>query len=176
MAILLSLFLVAAGFVLEALGLLFLIAAAGRPHRLLVAVAALGGGAICIGNGVRKLRAAKRRQPGPIADEILAEARRRSGAVSEVDLRALLGDRWELAQPVLGQLVATGICRREARSEGAAYLFSELQPRLAVRRCKYCSAELPFAEELVSCPKCGGLLQTSVERAESQSGDYRMDE
>jgi hypothetical protein len=169
--------LVGAGALLMALGLLFLVGAAGQARRLAVAAIALGVGGASAGLGLRSWRALERFRPEVLRGEILAEARRRSGAVSEADLIAVLGPRWEAARPVLGALAAEGACQSRTESGRRLYVFPDMEPRLAVRRCEYCGGELPLEGEVTSCPSCGGTLKLGVERvALRDGGAYRMDE
>jgi hypothetical protein len=168
--------LVVVGLGLGALGLLFLIGSAGRWQRLVVALIGLSLGAACVGLGLRGIRALRRLDPAAMRAEILAEARRRSGSVSETDLTALLGERWASGRDVLAGLASEGVCRRHVEAAGVFYVFPGLQPRLAVRRCEYCSAELPLAEDVTTCPKCGGTIRTAVERVTLPEDAYRMDE
>jgi hypothetical protein len=160
---------------LAGLGLLFLIGSAGRAHRLAIAAISLAAGAVCLGFGLRGLRALSRLDPGAVRAEILAEARRRSGSVSESDLAASLGARWGVGRDVLAMLASEDVCRRHVEASGTFYLFPGLQPRLAVRRCEYCSAELPLEGAVATCPKCGGAVKLGVERLTLREDDYRMD-
>ncbi len=164
------------GIVLAGLGLLFLVASPGHAYRLAVAAVGLAGGAACIGAGIKGLRALARRSPEAVREEILAEARRRSGTVSETDLAALLGERWRVGDRQLRALMEEGACRRKVEAGSVLYLFPELQARMAVRRCEHCSAELPIGQEIATCPNCGGTLKTSVERVTVPGDTYRMDD
>ncbi len=168
--------LVVASVGLAGLGLLFLIGSAGRGYRLASAAILLASGAICAGLGLRGLRAAARLEPEALRAEILAEARRRSGSVPETDMAAVLGARWAAGRDVLAALAAEGVCSRHVEGVDALYVFPGLQPRLAVRRCEYCSAELPLEGDVASCPKCGGTVKTGVERLTVREDSYRMDE
>jgi hypothetical protein len=168
--------LVVGGVGLAGLGLLFLIGSAGRMHRLAIAAILLASGAICVGMGLRGLRSLSRLEPEVVRAEILAEARRRIGSVSEADLAASLGARWGASGGVLEALISEDVCRRHVEAGGVFYVFPGLQPRLAVRRCEYCSAELPLEGLITTCPKCGGTVRTGVERLTLREDDYRMDE
>jgi Zn finger protein HypA/HybF involved in hydrogenase expression len=159
------------------LGLLFLMAAGGRPYRYGVAVVCLALGGALAGLGVRLFKQAQAASPEQLRAEILALARARSGEVSEADLAAALGTRAERARPVLAALEGERRCQRHAREGATYYVFPELQPRLVVRRCEYCQAEVSIAEEATTCPRCGGTIKTQVERKSLSGGDaYSMDE
>jgi hypothetical protein len=160
-----------------ALGLLFAIGADGQLHRYAIAAGALALGAVCIGLGVRWVRQAERRRPESIRAEILGLARRRSGELSETDLMAALGSRWPLALALLEQLLAQGVCVKRVVGDADYYVFEDLLPRLAVRRCEFCGSGLPLDEALASCPNCGGSVQLGVQRVSLSKGDaYHMDE
>jgi Zn finger protein HypA/HybF involved in hydrogenase expression len=50
-------------------------------------------------------------------------------------------------------------------------------PRLTIRRCEYCDAEISLEEELARCPNCGGSIKTDVEKLSLSKGDFfSMDE
>jgi hypothetical protein len=158
------------------LGLLFLVGNAGLPHRFVVAVLGLLLGALCVGWGLRILRRARRSSPEQLQAEILELARQKNGELSRADLASALGLRTAAAEPLLAQLIAQRICL-EQRKEGAVYyLFPELQPRLTVRRCEFCDAELALDDQLASCPRCGGSVRTQVERRSLSEASYNMDE
>lgn len=158
-------------------GLLFLVGSAGQLTRLVVAAVGLGVGAVAIGFAARLFKQARREAPAALEAEILALAKREDGEVSEHELRAQLGTRFALAEPVLRSLQAAGTCRLGRAQGGAYYSFPHLQPRLAVRRCEFCQAELPLDDDLVSCPQCGGTVRTGVQRLSLSDGDaYSMDE
>lgn len=158
-------------------GLLFLLGAAGQVHRYVVATIGLlaGAGLVAVGGGLYRRAGALR--PEHLKAEVLALASRRSGEVSEADLRAGLGGRWRYAQPVLDGMVAEGSCTRSIVDGILMYAFPGLLPRLVVRRCEFCQAELPLERELTSCPVCGGTIRTGVEQVSLSGGDhYDMDE
>ena len=167
----------ALGIVLVLLGLLFLMGAGGRPYRYLIAVGCLATGGSLTGLGVRFFKQADAVSPEQLRADILALAQRRSGEISAGDVMAALGRRAAGAQAVLEALVAEGLCQRRSVKGAAYYVFQGLQPRLLVRRCEYCNAELPLAEETATCPSCGGTVKTQREsRSLSAGDDYKMDE
>lgn len=170
--------LVAGGVALVALGLLFLVAAKGELHRYAVGAAGLALGGALAGGGVRLFRRARAALPAYVRAELLALARRRDGRLAAGDLLAAFGPRHETARQEAEALCREGRCERQAAEGTTWYVFPDLLPRLAVRRCTYCRAELPLDADLTTCPSCGGALRTGVERlALGDTGDlYRMDE
>lgn len=166
----------ALGSVLVLLGLLFLVGAAGQAQRYAVALvgALLGSGLIAL--AIKLFQQGGALTPEHIRAEILALAKRRSGEVSEVDLQATLGLRRERAQRVLEDLLRDGLAKQAARDGTLYYTFPDLLPRLAVRRCEFCQAELPLEQELASCPRCGGTIRMDMEQVALSDDAYGMDE
>ena len=165
------------GVVLVLLGLLFLVASAGKPRRLAVAGVGLALGAVATGLGVRSWRRAEALTPERLRADILALAGARNGEVAENELAAALGDRLAAAGPVLDALLAGGTCSRRVAGGAVYLLFPELQPRLQARTCQYCGAELPIATEVATCPQCGGAITTHVVRRSLAAGEvFAMDE
>lgn len=172
-----SVLLVAAGIGLIGLGLLFLIGAGGKPYRYVIGAAGLALGALAVGFGLRLFKQAERLTPDYIRAEILVLAERHNGEISEPDLMAALGTRWPQALAPLHQLVSQGICRKRVVDSTDYYVFEDLQPRLTVRRCEFCSAEIPIDDTLTSCPNCGGTIKTDVQKVSLSKDDaYSMDE
>jgi hypothetical protein len=158
------------------LGLLFLMAAGGRPARYAVAVVCLALGGALAGVGVRLFKTAEAASPEQLRAEILALARQRNGELSEGDVLAALGRRATGAAAVLAALEAEHRCERRLK-EGATYFtFPELQVRMVVRRCEYCKTEVSIAADATTCPTCGGTLKTQVERKALSGDAYSMDE
>jgi Zn finger protein HypA/HybF involved in hydrogenase expression len=158
-----------------AFGLLFLVGSRGETRLLVVGGVALVVGAVLAGLGIRWFRRATLESPEYIRAEILALARRRNGELSRADVAAQLGRRAHLAEAQLLALQGQGVCRA-ARKDGAEfYVFENLQPRLTIRRCEYCGAEVQLEHEATTCPSCGGTITTEVERL-SLSDGYAMDE
>jgi hypothetical protein len=159
------------------LGLLFLVGSAGQARRLAVAAVSLALGAVAAGLGVRTFRRAAALDPDRLEADILALARRGNGEVAETELAAILGDRFEAAQPVLDSLLAAGTCRRQVRAGTVYLLFPALQPRLQIRRCEYCGAELPVVDQVTRCPACGGAVKVEVVQRSLAAGEvYAMDD
>ncbi len=158
------------------LGLMFLITG-GKASRYLTAVAGLGLGGVAVGVGVRLYKKADASSPAQIRAELLALAGRHNGELSEADVAGGLGRRATLAEAELSAMVQQGLCRREDKGGAAYYVFEEMQPRLMVRRCEFCKAELPLQEQVSECPNCGGTIETRVERRSLSEDDYYgMDE
>jgi len=173
----LGILLVLCGVSFVLLGLLFIVGAAGRTGRFVAAVVLLALGGAAAGVGVRLYKEAAADSPEQLRAEILDLARRRNGELAEADVAATLGRRAAGADAVLAAMVSEGICERRLAGGASYYLFSELQPRLLVRRCEFCQAELPLQQELTTCPGCGGTIKTQVESRSLAGGDhYRMDE
>ncbi len=173
---LLSIVFLLAGGALFLLGLLFVVGAGGEARRLLIAAVSLGAGAVLVGFGVRWFRAAESDSPEQVLADLLDAARRRHGEISELEVGAALGRRAPLAGPVVEKLLAQTLCERRTK-DGTSYLvFKDLQPRLFLRRCEYCGAEMSIASVAEKCPKCGGAVGTSVARKGVSSDTYNMDE
>lgn len=166
------------GLGLVSLGLLFMMGAAGRGSRYAIAVIGLALGGVLAGVGVRLFKQAEAASPEQLRAEILALAKQRSGEVSEADVEAALGRRAVGAAAVLAALEGDGRCSRHRSKDGAEYfVFAELQPRMVVKRCEFCKAELPLGQELTQCPHCGGTFKTDVETRSMAGEDaYGMDE
>ncbi len=158
-------------------GLLFIVGAAGRPARYAIGGISLTLGAVVAGFGVRLFRKAQAEHPDRIGAEIMHLAEQKNGELSSDDLRALLGERFLLAAPVLANLRDAGICRPREASGAVFYTFPDLQPRLTMRRCEFCEAELPLDDAAATCPHCGGQIKTQVARlAVSDEEFYGLDE
>ena len=165
------------GISLVLLGLLFMLGAAGRIYRYVVAVVCLALGGALAGLGVRFFKQAEAASPEQLRAELLKLARRRNGEISEADVAAALGRRAPAAETELAAMVEQGLCRRRHAEGAVYYLFEELQPRLVVRRCEFCKAELPLESEITECPNCGGTIKTQVESRSLSGGDhYSMDD
>jgi hypothetical protein len=161
---------------LVALGLLFLLASGRSPYRLPIAIGLMLTGAAAIGLALRSLQRARAEDPEQLRAEILALAQRQDGETSFAELQAALGPRFIRAQSVLAELTSAGTCIAERKLGTTYYRFPELLPRLHVRRCEYCQAELSLGEALSKCPQCGGTVKTQVEQRTLESKMYGMDE
>lgn len=169
--------LVVVGILAALLGILFLIGAAGQTGRYLVSLASLVTAAVTLGFGLLLFRQAKRLDPELIRAEILELAQKKNGELSQQDIQALLAKRFDAAAPVLLQMQQRGVCQMASKDGVTYYNFLSLQPRLTIRRCEFCQAELPLAATLVSCPQCGGTVTTEVQQVSlSNSKLYGMDE
>jgi hypothetical protein len=172
-----AVFLVILGIASILFGLLFVLGAAGRTHRYVVAAVALALGGVFTGLGIRFFKQADRASPEQIRAEILALAREQNGEISEAEIQAVLGRRFSGAADVLSEMRAANLCQIQKRKTEIYYVFPEMQPRLTIRRCEFCSSELPLDEDLDSCPNCGGSIKTQMERLSVSKDDaYNMDE
>jgi hypothetical protein len=157
-------------------GLLFLVGAGGQSQRYLVGVVGLVLGAGGIWFGSRLFRTGDAASPERIRGEIMALAKRGDGELAEAELGAAMGRRLDAARSVLADLERDGTCERIEKNGAAHWVFEQLLPRLMVRRCPYCEAHLPVAEELHQCPNCGGKLELRVEARSLGKGEhYDMD-
>ncbi|MEW6368306.1 MAG: hypothetical protein AB1714_27055 [Acidobacteriota bacterium] len=169
--------LVPVGIVSVALGLLFVVGAAGQAARYTVALLLLAAGAILIGVGLRLYKQAEAVSPERLRGEIMEVARRRNGEISWADVEAALGARARHATSVLDTMSAEGLCERLPRAGSWYYVFRDLQPRLAVRTCEYCGAEFRITDATTTCPSCGGQVKTRTEARSVGGADvYKMDE
>jgi hypothetical protein len=172
-----ALVLIALGAGLILLGLLFAIGMAGELRRLAIAGVALAAGALAAGYGLRRYRQADAESPEQLRAEILALARVEDGEIAVAEVEAKLGRRAPLAAAILAELERQGRCQPGSRDGASYYVFPELQPRLMIRRCEYCSFELPLSKQLSECPRCGGSLVHRIQRQSSSKGAaYGMDE
>ncbi len=172
-----SVILVLMGLGLVVLGLLFLIGSAAKTYRLAIGAVSLALGAVCLGYGVRLFRQANKLLPDYISAEILKLAKRKKGEISEADLMAMLGSRWTHAREPLQQMLSSGTCKKRRKNDAVYYIFEAMLPRIAIRRCEFCGAELPLDENLTSCPNCGGTIKTKVESLSLEQADvFSMDE
>ena len=154
--------LVAAGVLSGVVGLLFLVGSGGRLYRLGVGVACLAAAGVLAGAGVRLWKRAEARAPARVRADILALAERHDGVVSEGEVDSILQGRAEVGREVLTALLAEGACRRESDGRTTTLTFPGLLPRLVVRRCTFCSIELPLNGPEKVCPQCGGALESTL--------------
>lgn len=158
------------------MGLLFIVGSGGKGYRLVAAAAMLIVGAVLTGLGIRFGKQANAASPERLRLELLALAQRNDGEVAEAEVAATFGGRAMAAMQELDAMKRRGICRERNAGGATFYVFAELQPRLAIRRCEFCQAELPLDEEITECPRCGGTVDTRREtRAVSGDDVYSMD-
>lgn len=169
--------LAAFGILLLAFGLLFLLGSAGQVRRLVVAGVGLASGAVVIAYAAAAFREAAARSPERIRAEILALAKREDGEISREEIASALGNRFTAADPVLDALALEGVCRRIPRGGVFFYTFPDLQPRLTVLRCDYCSTERDLNSGFEKCPSCGGPMSPQVAvRSLGEGNVFAMDE
>lgn len=172
-----SVILVVLGILLILFGLLFLLGSAGKLYRYIIAGVSLGLGGVLTGLGIRFYKQVDAVLPEYIRAEILDLARKHNGEISQDDIRAALGRRFPQADKILAELQVEDICREQKKGIAIYYVFPEIQPRLAIKRCEYCGSQIPLKEDLESCPECGGTIKTKVERLSLSKDDYySMDE
>ncbi|MBN1609780.1 MAG: hypothetical protein JW940_24320 [Polyangiaceae bacterium] len=142
------------------LGLLFLVGAAGQMRRLVVGAILLASAAALVLFGSRLAARARLESPEVLVPELLRLAELGSGAITEAQVVAALGDRARLGLKLLQTMVSAGECRRELREGRFAFVFHELLPHLVVRRCRFCGFESPLnrPDADAACPSCGGQL------------------
>ena len=164
------------GIALGLVGLLFIVGSAGRGYRLAAAAVMLALGAVAIGLGIRLIKQADAASPERLRGELLALAKREDGELAEAEIAAALGDHAARVDEQLLAMTREGICQRRQSGGSTYYVFPELQPRLVVRRCEFCQAELPLDRDVNECPRCGGTVDTRREtRALSGDDVYSMD-
>ncbi len=172
-----AIFLIVFGVLLVLFGLLFIMGSAGRVYRFVIAAVSLALGGVLAGMGIRFFKQADMLLPEQLRAEIMQLAKERNGEVSEADIRAALGRRFPHADKVLGEMRVMNLCRLQKREGEIYYVFPDIMPRLTIRRCQYCGAELPLDEQLDACPNCGGSIKTNVEKLSlSKEEFYNMDE
>lgn len=164
------------GIGLVLLGLLFIVGSAGRGYRLAAAAVMLAAGAVATGFGVRWVKQARAASPDRLRAQILALAKREDGELSAAEIAAAFAEHAAQVDGVLEELQRQGICQQRHVKGTTYYVFAAMQPRLVVRRCEFCQAELALDEQLTECPRCGGTVDTRREtRAVSGDDLYSMD-
>lgn len=143
------------------LGLIFLIAAAARPQRILSAAALMALGAVPLAWGIATLRRQAETSPEALSTGTVALARRLGGEVSVAQVQAQFRISAALAQETLDKLAAAGQAQPEERNGRTVYVIRGLQPSLVTRRCPYCGSTFPVKEALRQCPNCGAALELS---------------
>lgn len=159
------------------LGALFLLAAsASSPHRLIVGLFAIGLAGIAAWAGRLQWQRSKTLQPAHLRQEILALAQKNDGVVESTAIEATFGPRSVEAHAEIQRMSAEALCRLSNEDRAVRFLFDSLIPRIAMRHCPFCQAELPLDSTLVVCPQCGGTLQTGSLQLSSEKGEfYDMD-
>lgn len=141
------------------LGLLFLIAAAGRASRALVGLPLLAIGTAVLVTGLKRLRRLRDISPDILKTGAVEMARRMGGELTVSQLRAEYGIPRALATQVLDELARDGSCAPEQREDRIVYVFTGLLPSLVEKSCPYCSTKLPVRSALRKCPNCGASLE-----------------
>lgn len=141
------------------LGLIFLIASASGPSRILVALALLAIATVLLVAGLKRLRRLAAIHPEALETGAVELARRLGGELTVAQLRAEYGISAEEAGKVLEKLVNNGTCQREQRKDRVVYVFTGLLTALKEKTCPYCGTNLPVRSGLRKCPNCGGQLE-----------------
>jgi hypothetical protein len=141
------------------LGVIFLVAAAANPSRILVAAIFLLFGGALLTWGVLTLRRLAEISPESLATGIVDLARRLDGEVTVAQVQAEFGIPSNLAQSVLEGLRGRGECQREQRADHYAYVFKSVMPAKAIKRCPYCASEFSVRSAMRECPNCGASLE-----------------
>jgi hypothetical protein len=140
-------------------GLLFLIASASQPIRILVALAFLAIGAFLLVVGLQRLRRLAEISPEALKTGAIELARRLDGELTVAQFRAEYRISQERATEVLEEMVAEGAAERQQRGGRVVYVVTGLLPAMVQKQCPYCGTELPVRTVLRKCPNCGGQLE-----------------
>ncbi len=140
-------------------GLVFLIAAAAAPSRILVAGALLVAGGLLLAWAISTLRRQAEISPEGLATGTVALARRLGGEVTVAQVEAEFHIPQGQAFEALERLRTRGLAQVEQREGRSVYVVRGLQPSLVTRRCPYCGTTFPVKEALRKCPNCGASLE-----------------
>ena len=146
-----------------AFGLIFLIAAATNPSRLLTAVTLFAFGAVLLALGALRLRRLSEISPEALATGIVDLARRLGGEVTVAQVQSEFRIPSAMALGALEKLRGHGDCQREQRKDHDVYLFKSVMPAKAIKRCPYCGSEFAVKSALRDCPNCGANLEITKE-------------
>jgi hypothetical protein len=160
---LLSILVIMASIPFLVFGLIFLIAVATNPSRLLTAVALLLIGGLLLGWGVLSLRRLAEISPEALSTGIVDLARRLGGEVTVAQVQSEFRIPRAMALGALERLCGHGDCQREQRKDVDAYLFKGVMPAKAIKRCPYCGSEFAVKSALRDCPNCGANLEITKE-------------
>lgn len=141
------------------LGLVFLVAAANAPSRLLVASVLLAVGALLVWWAIATLRRQAEVSPEGLSTGAVALARRLGGELTVAQVQAEFRIPASQALETLEKLRSAGQAQVEQREGRAVYILRGLQPSLVTRRCPYCGTSFPVREALHQCPNCGASLE-----------------
>lgn len=141
------------------LGVIFLIAAATNPSRILVAGVFLLLGGVLLAWGALRLRRLAEISPEALSTGIVDLARRLGGEVTVAQVQAEFNIPQDLALSVLERMRGQGQCQRERHGDHYVYLFKSVMPAKAVKRCPYCGSEFAVRSAMRECPNCGGALE-----------------
>jgi hypothetical protein len=150
---------VAVGLGLGVLGVLFLIASAGNPTRLVVGLVLTGLGGVGLLFGISRLKLLKEADPQRVMQRIADLATRAGGDVTLGQVVGDLGVPMPLAEEALSDLVAQGLCTVERRGDDTFYVFAGIRPDKVTRECPYCGSEFSVRQPRDTCPSCGANLR-----------------
>jgi hypothetical protein len=140
-------------------GLLFLVAAAQGPTRILVGLALLAIATAMLVGGLHALRRLATISPEALRIGAVELANRLGGELTIAQLRAEYRIPQDLAAKALESLAAEGTCVRENREQRTVYVFHGLKASLVEKVCPYCGTQLPVRSALRKCPNCGAGLE-----------------
>jgi len=148
---------------LLALGVVFLIAAVGRPSRILVAVVLLSIGSLSLLWSVLTLRREAEISPESLATGIVDLARTLGGEVTVAQVQAQFHIPNQMAFGALERMCGHGECQREQRPDHDVYVFKSVMPAKVIKRCAYCGSTFPVKSPMRECPNCGATLEVVKE-------------
>jgi hypothetical protein len=140
------------------LGLLFLVAAAFSPQRLIVAAVLLLVGFLLVASGVMGYRRASFLEPESLTGYILKLARARGGKITVELVSATLGIRSDEAHEAVNFMIAKGYAKEEFEGETRIVNVGGVVTKLE-RKCPYCGSNFPVREHFDKCPSCGASLE-----------------
>jgi len=144
---------------LLALGVVFLIAAVGRPSRILVAAALLGIGGLLLLWSILTLRREAEISPEALATGIVDLARTLGGEVTVAQVQAQFHIPNQPALGALERMRGRGECQIEQRADHDVYLFKSVMPAKVIKHCAYCGSTFPVKSPMRDCPNCGATLE-----------------
>jgi hypothetical protein len=148
---------------LLAFGVIFLIAAVGRPGRILVAAVLLGIGSLFLLWSVLTLRREAEISPEALATGIVDLARTLGGEVTVAQVQAQFHIPNQMAFGALEKMCGHGECQRDQRADHDVYVFKSVMPAKVIKRCAYCGSTFPVKSTMRDCPNCGATLEVVKE-------------
>jgi hypothetical protein len=155
----LAVFALAVGLGLLLLGVVFLIASAGRATRLPVGLVLGALGVAAIAFALSRLKLLREASPQRVMARVADLATRSGGEVTLGQVVGDLGLPTDMAERALSDLAARGMCTAEVRGQETFYVFAGIQPHKITRQCPYCGSEFSVREARDTCPSCGANLK-----------------